>query len=70
MGIILSKSLETKKPIQVIYLSSRGEITQRPIIVLKKSAESITARCLLKGELRVFKLERILSAGFLSHSRK
>ncbi|MBS2968611.1 hypothetical protein J9317_07555 [Metabacillus sp. KIGAM252] len=58
--------MELQKPIKVIYLSDNGEITQRNIIILKKTPKSIIARCLLRGKLRAFRIDQILSAGFPS----
>lgn len=71
MNFIFHSSIEHRRPIQLIYLaSSSGEITQRNIIVLKKSADYLIAKCLLKGGIRSFRLDQLLSAGCSASQKK
>ncbi|KZZ85227.1 MULTISPECIES: hypothetical protein [Bacillaceae] len=66
MGYLFRESMDHQKPIQVIYLSKKGEISQRNIIIMKKTATSIIARCLLRGKMRTFRVDQILAASFTS----
>ncbi len=53
--------------INIIY-SKGNEITQRDIRVLDIKDGNIKAFCYLRDQLRIFKLENILSAGFIRNS--
>jgi len=61
IGLLLT-SKEDRLPIDIMYISSKGEITQRTIIVKNINEESISAYCLTKQQPRLFKLSNILSA--------
>lgn len=62
MNVLLQKSKEEKFPIEIIYISNTGEITQRTIIVKVIQSEYIQAFCLLKQQPRLFNRSNILSA--------
>jgi len=63
MNVLLNRALETGEVLELIYLSEKGEISQRRIKVLEISSGSIRAFCLLRKKQRVFKLSNILSTG-------
>ncbi|HZH61604.1 MAG TPA: hypothetical protein VEY70_18940 [Metabacillus sp.] len=62
MNGLLQRSKEEKFPIEIIYISNTGEITQRTIIVKEIQSEYIKAFCLLKQQPRLFNRSNILSA--------
>lgn len=62
MNGLLQRSKEEKFPVEIIYLSNTGEITQRTIIVKEIQNEYIKAFCLLKQQPRLFNRSNILSA--------
>ncbi|MFT4415590.1 hypothetical protein ACLM5H_17175 [Fredinandcohnia humi] len=59
---ILSRALLEKTPIEIIYMSQNGILTQRFIEVIEINEATIKAFCLLRGKKRTFKIESILSA--------
>jgi len=67
---LLQESYVSKRPIEVIYMSSNGLITQRSIIVNEINGQTIKAWCLLRNEKRIFKLANILSASFRNRKRR
>lgn len=65
---VLKASLEKQCLITIIY--QKGiEITERNIKVFEISKDKVKAFCYLRGEMRVFKKENILSAAFCSRNR-
>lgn len=54
-------SMEEKTPIEMIYFSSKGQITFRTIIVKKIEPDKIYAYCLIKHQPRIFLRVNILS---------
>jgi predicted DNA-binding transcriptional regulator YafY len=63
MNVLLKRALETGDVLEMIYLSEKGELSQRRIKVLDISAGSIRAFCMLRNRQRIFKLANILSIG-------
>ena len=55
-------SLEQQIPVEIIYMSSKGTITDRLIIVKGIEENYIRAYCLSKQQPRIFILANILSA--------
>ncbi|TLS39018.1 WYL domain-containing protein [Pseudalkalibacillus caeni] len=53
---------EEKVPVEIIYLSKKGELSQRTIQIESFNGEIIKAYCTNKKALRMFKVENILSA--------
>ncbi|MEH7382676.1 hypothetical protein V7138_19595 [Bacillus sp. JJ1533] len=49
-------------PIEIIYMSHSGILTQRQIQVLDIQETTIKAYCLLRNKNRTFKIDSILSA--------
>ena len=59
----LTKSIEDKISIEIIYLNSQGEVSQRVIRVLSATDHHVKAYCYTKNQLRTFKIDNILSTG-------
>lgn len=62
MDYILRKHMEEKIPLEIIYLSEKGVITQRRIQVLDIYPGYLSAYCFLRRTNRTFKMGNILSA--------
>ncbi|WP_100010498.1 hypothetical protein [Lentibacillus sediminis] len=60
---LLMNSLGTKQKLELIYIDGEGNISHRVIRVLEIREDAILAYCYRKREVRLFKLENILSAG-------
>lgn len=61
MKKLLVKSLLSKQPVQMIYMDSQDRCTQRIIYVKELDDKQVRAFCTLRGQLRTFRLENILS---------
>lgn len=61
MNVLLRRALESGEVLEMIYISDKGEISQRRVKVLGISDSSITAYCMLRNKRRTFKLANILS---------
>ena len=61
---VLRSSLEDHKIITIMYVRNE-EISQRNIKVLKIKDDEIEAYCYLRHQVRHFKKENILSAGYI-----
>jgi len=66
MNGLFIRSLETKTPVEMIYLNEQGKLTQRIIRVLAIKKNHIKAYCYVKKQLRTFRYENMLSAGPVS----
>jgi len=62
MNGILNRSLSTQTPIEIIYISKNGILTQRLIKVISINENNIRALCLLRNSQRTFRIDHILSA--------
>ncbi|MEH7384998.1 hypothetical protein V7147_06230 [Bacillus sp. JJ1521] len=58
----LQRALIQHTPIEIIYISQNGILTQRQIKVLEIQETTIKAFCLLRNKKRTFKIDSILSA--------
>jgi predicted DNA-binding transcriptional regulator YafY len=58
---LLLRSLTVQQPLEIIYLSDKGKISQRVIIVEEIQENKIIAFCKLRNQYRTFKIENILS---------
>ncbi|WP_191561665.1 hypothetical protein [Metabacillus idriensis] len=58
---LLERSKEQQTPVEIIYLSDKGAITHRTVIVNKVKENHIKAFCFSKQQVRIFKLDNILS---------
>ncbi|MFF2449391.1 hypothetical protein ACFVSW_20315 [Neobacillus sp. NPDC058068] len=63
MNVLLNRALETGEVLEMIYMSEKGELSQRRIKVLDISDGSIRALCMLRHKRRTFKFSNILSIG-------
>lgn len=61
MNGLLERALESGEILEMIYLSNKGEISQRRITVIEVSSGIITAYCFLRKKPRIFKRSNILS---------
>ncbi|MDP4084418.1 MAG: hypothetical protein Q8934_07335 [Bacillota bacterium] len=61
MNGLIQRSIEEHFPLEIIYLSKNEELSQRKLIVKEVNGDSIKAYCLLRKEVRTFRLENILS---------
>ena len=59
---ILQRALAQHTPIEIIYMSQNGILTQRRIKVYEICEHTIKAYCLLRHKKRTFKIDCILSA--------
>jgi predicted DNA-binding transcriptional regulator YafY len=59
---LFETSKEEQMPIEIIYISGKGKITHRTIVVKEVQSEYIKAFCLIKQQPRIFKRSNILSA--------
>ncbi|WP_010677950.1 hypothetical protein [Bacillus timonensis] len=59
---ILHRAMLQHTPIEIIYMSQNGILTQRHIKVLEINEGTIKAFCLLRNKKRTFKIDSILSA--------
>jgi predicted DNA-binding transcriptional regulator YafY len=60
-GLLLN-ALENQEPIEIIYLSDRGELSQRVIVLESVGDTHIKAFCTWRKQRRIFKLSNILAA--------
>ncbi|QXJ39611.1 hypothetical protein BV455_02977 [Parageobacillus caldoxylosilyticus] len=68
-GLLLN-ALENREPVEIIYLSDRGELSQRVIILEAVGDAHINAFCTLRKQRRIFKLSNILSIRLTKERRK
>ncbi|KEF40103.1 hypothetical protein M670_00118 [Schinkia azotoformans MEV2011] len=67
---ILKHALESKTLVEMIYMSSSGEISQRILTINAISENHVKAFCHLRKKTRIFKLDNILSALPYKQKRK
>ncbi|MBU5213581.1 hypothetical protein [Heyndrickxia oleronia] len=70
MNGLLLRAVETHEKLEMIYLSNKGEITQRVIRVEKVGDQSFRAYCYTRKQVRTFKLSNILSIAPLKMHRR
>jgi predicted DNA-binding transcriptional regulator YafY len=61
MDGLLLRSIEENIPLEMIYLSSDQQISQRKLLVKEVNDEYIRAYCMLRKQVRTFRRENILS---------
>ncbi|MCM3023549.1 hypothetical protein [Heyndrickxia ginsengihumi] len=67
---LLIRASESGEQLEMIYISAKGDVSQRVIKVLNVSSESLKAYCYTRNQFRTFKLENILSIVPLKHHRR
>jgi predicted DNA-binding transcriptional regulator YafY len=60
---LLENAVESGEILEMIYLSDKGEISQRRIKVIEVSPGIISGYCMLRKKPRFFKRSNILSIG-------
>ncbi len=61
MNQLFFRSIHEHLPLEVIYLSENHEFSQRKLIVKEVHDHYIRAYCLLRQQMRTFKIDNILS---------
>lgn len=61
MNQMLFRAMTEKLPLEIIYLSAKGKITQRTIIIKEIRHARIRAYCFLRKQMRYFLIHNILS---------
>ncbi|MEK5522113.1 hypothetical protein B5V89_05240 [Heyndrickxia sporothermodurans] len=67
---LLLKSATTGEHLEMIYLSAKGEITQRIIRAERIGEESFKAYCFTRRQSRTFKISNVLSIAPIRHHRR
>ncbi|MFC0271143.1 hypothetical protein ACFFIX_06715 [Metabacillus herbersteinensis] len=62
MNGLLLTSKEEQMPIEIMYMSNKGEISHRKVIVKGIQEDTIRGYCLTRRQTRLFKRSNILSA--------
>lgn len=70
MNIILKRALLEGRPVEIIYMTKKGILTQRLIRVIDLDGKLVKAYCLLRNSKRTFQIDNILSAAFPKEKRK
>jgi len=70
MKRLLLNAAETSEKLEMIYISNKGEITQRVIKVEKVGEEYFRAYCYTRKQVRTFNMSNILSIGPLRKYRR
>jgi predicted DNA-binding transcriptional regulator YafY len=58
---LLTRAMERREKVEMIYLSAKGEVTQRVIDVVNLNDQHVIAYCHTRKERRLFKIDNILS---------
>lgn len=61
MNQLFLRSINEHIPVEVIYLSEDQKFSQRKLIVKEINDDYILAYCLLRKQMRLFKIDNILS---------
>ncbi|KGR77430.1 hypothetical protein [Ureibacillus sinduriensis] len=57
----LLKVMQRNQLIDLMYIAKSGEVTKRRIKVINVTAESFSAYCFLKRNIRTFKIQSVLA---------
>ncbi|OGO78956.1 MAG: hypothetical protein A2Y23_02355 [Clostridiales bacterium GWB2_37_7] len=66
--LIINQALKMHRKIEIIYMCDKG-ITKRIIKPIKLENNTLEAYCFAKNSIRKFKLEGILSAGYVINKK-
>jgi predicted DNA-binding transcriptional regulator YafY len=61
MNALFQRSMDEHLPLEMIYLSKNQQLSQREMIVKEMNGDTIRAYCLLRKQIRTFRIENILS---------
>jgi predicted DNA-binding transcriptional regulator YafY len=64
MKSFLSRCHLNKIPVEIMYISNNGQVSQRTISIKDINETTLRAYCHLRKTQRVFKLENILSINY------
>ncbi|PAD80623.1 hypothetical protein CHH57_23965 [Niallia circulans] len=67
---LLKRAVMNAEVLEMIYLNTKGEISQRRIKVIKLNEESFSAYCFTRNQQRTFKISNILSVGPVRRVRR
>ncbi len=67
---LLKRAVMNGEVLEMIYLNTKGEISQRRIKVVKLNDESFRAYCFTRKQQRTFKLANVLSVGSVRKVRR
>lgn len=70
MNHLFIRSLNEKKPIEIIYQSKNHAFSKRNILVKGMNEKYIKAYCFKKMALRIFKIDSILGAAPVKEKRR
>lgn len=59
--VLLEKSIKQNQLVNMVYMSKKGQITQRKIKALKMNEEQLHAFCFLRQDKRTFNINNILA---------
>lgn len=59
---LFTRSLEGNERLMIIYMDSRGKVSQRAIRVMDIRKEELLVYCFVREKVRTLKKERVLSA--------
>jgi predicted DNA-binding transcriptional regulator YafY len=60
---LLTRAMESGGHLEMIYMSNKGEITQRVIKVDNINGDSFRAYCFARNRVRTFNISNVLSIG-------
>lgn len=66
--LIINQALKSQRKIEIIYMCDKG-ITKRTVKPIKLENNILEAFCFTKKSIRKFKLDGILSAGFVINKK-
>ena len=61
MNGLMERAVISKQRLEMVYISSKGDMSQRMVRVLEVREDTILAFCLARRKVRTFKRENILS---------
>ncbi|WP_096189313.1 hypothetical protein [Evansella halocellulosilytica] len=61
MDGLLLREKSKGRPIEIMYMSTKGLVTKRTVSVIKVNKQSLYGYCHLRNEVRHFKKENILA---------
>ncbi|AIY73046.1 TPA: hypothetical protein ACLQU7_004814 [Bacillus tropicus] len=70
MTHLLKYSLDQKILIELIYLKGSGDFFQRTVIVKKIYEDHVVVYCIMRKQVRVLKIDRILLAAKIRYEIK
>lgn len=66
---LLTRAAESREPLEMIYQSKSGSLTQRTVKILEVGKGQFLAYCYLRRQRRMFTIANILSISRISQKR-